>query len=238
MDQLVANFLAATPVWFQVLLVVAVVVTTLGSALLTTLRVCKVLGLNSTRQALSLLVQGVRVALVLCVCSVGVGAVVLAFWARGEAEEDEVSPKEPSRVRAKGTEERVTPAVLVNSLSMKFVLVKPGTYRVGSPATEKRRGLDEHALEVTLTRPFYVAVHETTQGVYRAVMGSNPSHFRPGGAGEALVRHLDADQLPVDCVSWRQARRFGELLSALQAERKAGRSYRLPTEAEWEVAAR
>jgi eukaryotic-like serine/threonine-protein kinase len=69
-------------------------------------------------------------------------------------------------------------------------------------------------------------VYEVTQGEYERVMGTNPSHFK----GDP--------RLPVETVSWQDAMTFCERLSALPAERSAGRVYRLPTEAEWEYACR
>jgi hypothetical protein len=72
-------------------------------------------------------------------------------------------------------------------------------------------------------RAFRMGVYEVTQAEYQKVMGVNPSHFR----GPDTVRH------PVECVSWKDAVKFCEKLSASE-----GRVYRLPTEAEWEHACR
>jgi formylglycine-generating enzyme required for sulfatase activity len=84
---------------------------------------------------------------------------------------------------------------------------------------------DEKPHQVTLTKPFYIGVYEVTNAQWRAVMGSVPSHWE------------DADR-PVEKVSWEDAAEFCRKLSALPEERKAGRVYRLPTEAEWEYACR
>jgi formylglycine-generating enzyme required for sulfatase activity len=73
---------------------------------------------------------------------------------------------------------------------------------------------------VTLTWGFWMAQSEVTQAQYRAVMGSNPSHFK-------------GDNLPVEMVSWHHAMEFCKKLSE-----KEGRTYTLPTEAQWEYAAR
>ncbi len=69
-------------------------------------------------------------------------------------------------------------------------------------------------------------------------MGDNPSHFCATGKGKDAVKGLDTSRFPVDSVPWRQAKEFCDVLSARQAERQAGRAYRLPTEAEWEYACR
>ena len=101
-----------------------------------------------------------------------------------------------------------------NSIGMKLVLIPPGEFMMGS----------DH--QVRLTQAFYLGVSEVTQGQYLQVMGSNPSRF----SGD--------DRLPVDAVSWEDASEFCRKLSALAEEKGAGRSYRLPTEAEWEYACR
>src|SRR5262245_20091249 len=69
-------------------------------------------------------------------------------------------------------------------------------------------------------------------------MGKNPSHFSATGGGSAKVTGLTTTDFPVDTVSWEDAKDFCDKLSALADEKKAGRVYRLPTEAEWEYACR
>ena len=115
------------------------------------------------------------------------------------------------------------PAKSVTSPTVGALLwVAPGRFTMGSPATEAGRDDDEGAHEVTLTRGFYLMEHEVTQGEWAAVMGSNPSSFSSCGA-----------TCPVEQVSWEEAVEFARRLSA-----KEGVQYRLPTEAEWEYAAR
>lgn len=79
--------------------------------------------------------------------------------------------------------------------------------------------------QVTLTRPFYMGVYEVTNAQWKRVMEKAPRTVT-----EALA--------PVEQVSWEDAMEFCKKLSALPEERKAGREYRLPTEAEWEYACR
>jgi formylglycine-generating enzyme required for sulfatase activity len=103
---------------------------------------------------------------------------------------------------------------------------------MGSPPEEVRRSKDEEQHEVEITRPFYLGVFEVTQGQWREVMGNNPSSFNRDRAGS------NTDDLPVESVSWPEVQTFLEKLAALEEEKKAGRKYRLPTEAEWEYACR
>ncbi|KPA17008.1 Sulphatase-modifying factor domain protein [Candidatus Magnetomorum sp. HK-1] len=111
---------------------------------------------------------------------------------------------------------------LTNKFGMKFVFIKPGEFVMGSPKNEPGRGSDEVQHTVKLTRGFYMQTTEVTQGQWEAIMGSNPSEFK--GCGK---------DCPVENVSWNDAKDYIKKLSA-----KDGGTYRLPTEAEWEYAAR
>jgi uncharacterized protein (TIGR02996 family) len=122
---------------------------------------------------------------------------------------------------------------LTNSIRMELTLIPPGTFVMGSPETEPDSGANEWPQRlVTIGRPFYLGVVPVTQLQYQAVMRTNPAHFfsQPLGTG--------GPDYPVEQVSWVDALRFCERLSALPAEQSAGRVYRLPTEAEWEYACR
>ena len=127
---------------------------------------------------------------------------------------------------------------IVNSHQMKFVLIPKGAFLMGSPKTEDHRGDDEEQHQVTLTKDFYLGIHEVTQSQYQGVMGDNPSCFTPTGAGKAKVRAKETSQSPVECVTWHQAVEFCKKLGESANEKSAKRSYRLPTEAEWEYACR
>jgi formylglycine-generating enzyme required for sulfatase activity len=110
-------------------------------------------------------------------------------------------------------------ATFVNSLGMTFVLIPAGEYIMGSDNGD----YDEKPVhKVRLSQPFYLGQYEVTQGQWQAVTGSNPSRFTG-----------DPNQ-PVEQVSWEEVQTFVRKLNA----REGVAAYRLPTEAEWEYAAR
>ncbi len=123
-----------------------------------------------------------------------------------------------------GESEAATPSgsTTTNGLGMTFSLIPAGTFMMGSPEDEPGRDSDETRHQVTLTQPFYLQTTEVTQGQWEAVMGSNPSSFSSCG-----------DDCPVEKVSWNDVQDFITEMN----KRGEGR-YRLPTEAEWEYAAR
>jgi formylglycine-generating enzyme required for sulfatase activity len=124
------------------------------------------------------------------------------------------------------------PKEITNSVGMKLVLIPKGTFMMGSPESEEGRQKEETQHEVTISKDYYLGVYEVTQAQYEKVMGKNPSYFQG-----AKVGNENAD-LPVDNVSWDDTVEFCKRLSDLPEEKKAGRLYRLPTEAEWEYACR
>jgi formylglycine-generating enzyme required for sulfatase activity len=104
---------------------------------------------------------------------------------------------------------------------MEFVWVEGGTYKMGCGSWAgdcKPNESPEH--EVTVSG-FWIGKYTITQGQWQKVMGSNPSHFQKG------------DNYPVEMVSWDNAKEFIQKLNG-----KNGSKFRLPTEAEWEYAAR
>jgi len=133
---------------------------------------------------------------------------------------------------------RLDPRLLTNSLGMEFVRLKAGTFTMGSPKDEEGYNEDELQHEVTLTKDFYLGKYLVTQEEYKTVTGKNPSYFSTAGDGKDRVQGLDTSRFPVERVSWDEAVEFCERLSNLAQEKKAGRVYRLPTEAEWEYACR
>jgi formylglycine-generating enzyme required for sulfatase activity len=169
---------------------------------------------------------------------IGVGVLLLGLlglWAGGMFErtpDGTLSKETPEGKPAK------LPDSITNSISMKLVLVKPGTFLMGSPPNQAERSADEDQHEVEITRLFYVGVHEVTQEEYERVMGRNPSWFSSTGGGKDKVQGMDTRTFPVESVSWGNAVQFCYLLSELPAEKGYERTYRLPTEAEWEYICR
>ncbi len=116
-----------------------------------------------------------------------------------------------------GLENRYT-----NTLGMTFVLIPSGTFIMGSPPEEPFRGSSETRHQVTISKPFYMQTTEVTVKQWRSVMGHRK-----------LVFQKDSDNMPVTRVSWFDCMKFIERLN-----RMGQGKYRLPTEAEWEYAAR
>jgi serine/threonine protein kinase len=129
---------------------------------------------------------------------------------------------------------------LVNSIGMELVPIPSGKYLMGSPAGEPGRNANEGPQrEVFLTRPFYLGKYEVTRGQYAKVTGKYPSAAPSRARGAVPGKGPgDTNDWPVDEVTWDQAAEFCRKLSELPQEKRAGRRYRLPTEAEWEYACR
>ena len=106
-----------------------------------------------------------------------------------------------------------------SNTGMKFRRIPGGDFRMGSPSSEKDREDNEKQHTVSVGE-FWLAETEVTQAQWQAVMGSNPSKFR-------------GSDLPVEQVSWNDIQEFIRKLN-----RRTGKRFRLPTEAEWEYAAR
>jgi sulfatase modifying factor 1 len=148
---------------------------------------------------------------------------------------------------------------LRNAVGMEFVLISPGSMLVGrfqpecprpNPAAasqdpganpKARWTLDDYArceemarrdampgFTATISRPYYVGKYEVTQAEWKRVMGTNPSIFQGSKVRGSADRH------PVDNVTWEDAQAFVRKLNAIDTTAR----YRLPTEFEWEYAAR
>ena len=110
---------------------------------------------------------------------------------------------------------------LGDNVKMTFVLIPKGTFMMGSTGSEQGH-MDKEGPrhEVTITRPFWLGITEVTQRQYETIMGENPSHTK-------------GLENPVEFMSWQDAQKFCKKLSD-----KSGKHVTLPTEAEWEYAAR
>ena len=112
-----------------------------------------------------------------------------------------------------------------NSLGMEFVWVPAGSFLMGSPREEEGRHSNERPHWVRVSEGFSIKTCAVTQGEWETVMGDNPSCFQKCGPC-----------CPVERVSWDDAQQYIRRLNRRESGR--GKRYRLPTEAEWEYAAR
>lgn len=134
-----------------------------------------------------------------------------------------VAPDDEAKAnQRKSAEQLGVPITLTNTIGMKFVLIPPGEFLMGSP-DDDRHGLapEKPQHRVTITKPFYLGVYEVTQLEFARMMRANPSNFK----GDM--------KRPVEQVTWNHAVEFCRRLSAKERVR-----YRLPTESEWEYACR
>lgn len=158
------------------------------------------------------------------------------------------------------------PVEYTNSIGMKFVLIPPGEFTMGSSAAEIKVALkaayptathwhdcirsEAPQHKVILTQPIYLGIHEVTQAEYEKVMGTNPSHFSVNGPGKEVVAGMDTSRHPVERVSSDDALVFCDKLNQLEKHKPYSlregakilppdaSGYRLPSEAEWEFACR
>lgn len=103
----------------------------------------------------------------------------------------------------------------------RFRWIEPGTFLMGSPEDEPERNDDEQQHSVTLTQGYWLADTCTTQELWQAIMGGNPSDFK-------------GEQNPVDTVSWQDCWQFIQKLK----EKYTALRVTLPSEAQWEYACR
>jgi formylglycine-generating enzyme required for sulfatase activity len=109
----------------------------------------------------------------------------------------------------------------VNGVSFTMLKVVGGTFKMGATAEQTGADSDESPVHNVTLSDYYIGETEVTQELWTAVMGTNPSSF----IGDA--------QRPVESVSWNDCQTFITMLNDL-----TGENFRLPTEAEWEYAAR
>jgi formylglycine-generating enzyme len=136
------------------------------------------------------------------------------------------------------------------SIQLELVWIPPGTFWMGSPETESRRGEDEKRHIVTLTKGFFLGIFPVTVGQFRSFTQSancqttaecfGGAYFWNGKRWKQSTRtnwqnpgFSQTDQHPVTCVTVSDAENFCKWLS-----KESGNSIRLPTESEWECACR
>lgn len=110
---------------------------------------------------------------------------------------------------------------VLNGIEINMVYVEGGTFTMGASGTDAEASNNEYPAHIVTLSPYYICTIEVTQQLWRAVMGSNPSKC----TGDLLC--------PVENVSWTMCQEFITKLNEM-----TGQTFRLPTEAEWEFAAR
>jgi formylglycine-generating enzyme required for sulfatase activity len=114
-----------------------------------------------------------------------------------------------------------TPVDLTNSIGLKLKWIPPGRFTLGPNGSTYR---------VTLTKPFYIGATEVTLGQFRK--------FKADHRLSEAEEPFNSDDRPTAMVSWEDAKQFCQWLSDLPEERQASRTYALPSESQWEWAAR
>ncbi|MCA9143444.1 MAG: formylglycine-generating enzyme family protein [Planctomycetaceae bacterium] len=128
-----------------------------------------------------------------------------------------------------------------NELNLKLVWCPPGTFIMGSQPGEDEYRTNEHRVQVTLSRGFWIGKYEVVQEEWDQLMESNPSEFSPTGQAKYKIFGKSTSRFPVESLLVEEAEAFCNRLT--ERERSAGRlptncCYTLPTEAQWEYACR
>jgi formylglycine-generating enzyme required for sulfatase activity len=138
-----------------------------------------------------------------------------------KGKEEKVKKEQEEQVRLEG-EDSTWEKTVTNSIGMKFALIPAGKFSMGSlPDEEGNYDGEGPVHEVTIRKPFYLGIYPVTQQEWQAVMGENPSYF-------------NGDKLPVEQVSWDDVQNFIQKIN----KKEGTTTCRLPSEAEWEYAAR
>jgi formylglycine-generating enzyme required for sulfatase activity len=122
------------------------------------------------------------------------------------------------------------PAVLTNSIGIQLILIPGGNFMMGSPSTEEGRFDSEGPVHEVYLDPFYIGQTEVTVGQWRTFIEETAHNW---DKWSLLTDYAPGDDYPIVFINWSDAEAFCRWLSA-----REGKIYRLPTEAEWEKAAR
>jgi formylglycine-generating enzyme required for sulfatase activity len=177
---------------------------------------CLFLSIRRNEEQAEFHIQGMYVATILLLLGIGATYFNISSVHGSEIYWASIPKPKPKTVITK------SPATITkNPEEIAMVWVKGGTFTMGCTPEQKNVCYEneEPAHPVTLS-DFYIGKYEVTQAQWRAVMGENPSNFK-------------GDDFPVEQINWKDAQEFIQRLNA-----KTGKAYRLPTEAEWEYAAR
>ena len=155
----------------------------------------------------------------------GMSAAIALLWPGDRAiaqTADKAEPAAAAEIKT-GTNCVLT---LPGNVKLEMIWIEPGTFMMGSPNDEFGRNDNETQHQVTLTKGFWIGKYEVTQAQYKAVTGSDPSHFK-------------GDDLPVEMVDWEESMEFcKKLTESLGGALPKGYKCSLPTEAQWEYACR
>jgi len=133
----------------------------------------------------------------------------------------EAKAKEAQKETAKNLQKEVAGIEIIGKgIKLEMVIIPAGTFKRGSPTSEKGRSDDEKQHSVKLTKAYYIGKYEVTQNQWEVIMGNNPSKTK-------------GENLPVTNVSWEDCQKF-----IVKLNTKTDGGYRFPTEAEWEYACR
>ena len=156
------------------------------------------------------------------------GALLVGFvmFTSGSGDTHDVSSPQaevvPELIESTPSSSSNNQTTITNSIDMEFVLIPAGSFDMGSPSGEEdRRDREGPVHKVRIPDSFYMGKYEVTQKQWSEVMGDNPSNFK-------------GDDLPVERITWNYVQEFIKKLN----EKEGTEKYRLPSEAEWEYAAR
>lgn len=149
----------------------------------------------------------------------------MAFFVSCEDDKDETQKPSSTPTVPNGgnnTEKPDIKTITIKGVEFKMVKVSSGTFQMGATAEQGSDAMDnEYPIHSVTLSDYYIGQTEVTQELWEVVMGSNPSNF------------MDSEQSPVEQVSWSDCQEFITKLNKLTGEK-----FRLPTEAEWEFAAK